>query len=69
MATQTKTVIDLSTDKVVIEDLTPDDIKGQKDIADMDSKVAAAKKQAEIDKAALLAKLGISADEAALLLG
>jgi len=68
MATQTKTVIDLAKDTVVIEDFTAEDIQNQKDIADAENEAIDAKKQTEIDKAALLVKLGITADEAKLLL-
>jgi len=68
MATQTKTVIDLAKDTVVIEDFTAEDIQNQKDIADAENEAVYAKKQTEIDKAALLVKLGITADEAKLLL-
>jgi hypothetical protein len=65
MATQTKTVIDAATGKVTIEDFTAEDqaalVQMNLELKERDDRVA--------DKAALLVKLGITAEEAALLLG
>jgi len=65
MATQTKTVIDAATGEVTIEDFNADDKAAlelmNSELKERDNRAA--------DKGALLAKLGITADEAALLLG
>jgi len=68
MATQTKTVIDASTGEVTIEEFTADDIKDLKKMNDELADREIAIKSAAEAKAALLIKLGITADEAALLL-
>lgn len=65
MATQTKTVIDAATGKVTIEDFNADD-KAALELMNLELKE---RDDRAADKAALLAKLGITADEAALLLG
>lgn len=60
--------IDAATGEEVLRDMTPDEQKHYDAMeADFQAKQAAAEKAAT-DKAALLAKLGISADEAKLLL-
>jgi hypothetical protein len=64
MATPTKTVIDASTGEVTIEEFTADDIKDLKKI----NEELAVRELRKSDREALLTKLGITADEAALLL-
>ncbi len=65
MATQTKTVIDAATGEVTIEDFTAEDqaalVQMNIELKERDDRMAA--------KAALLEKLGITAEEASLLLG
>jgi hypothetical protein len=62
------TIHDVSTDEIVVREMNDEEY------ADWQARVAigeaakAAEAQAEADKAALLAKLGITADEAKLLL-
>jgi hypothetical protein len=65
MATQTKTVIDAATGEVTIEDFTAED---QAALAQMNLELKE-RDDRMADKEALLAKLGITAEEAALLLG
>jgi hypothetical protein len=65
MATQTKAVINAATGEVTIEDFTAEDQAAlelmNSELKERDDRMA--------DKEALLAKLGITAEEAALLLG
>lgn len=65
MATQTKTVINAATGEVTIEDFNADDkaalVQMNIELKERDDRMAA--------KAALLEKLGITAEEASLLLG
>lgn len=68
MATQTKTVIDASTGEVTIEEFTAEDIKDLKKINEEIADREIARKSAAEAKSALLIKLGITAEEAALLL-
>ena len=67
--TTTKTFIaDAQTGDEVIRELNPEELAQNKiDVAEQEAKTAAAE-QAKTDKEALLAKLGITADEAKLLL-
>jgi hypothetical protein len=69
MATQTKLVIDAADGSVEVVPLTADDIAQYAADAQVVADNELLKAQAAKDKAALLAKLGITADEAALLLG
>ena len=68
----TKLIIDCSTGIETTEELTADEMKQQAEyeagLAKFDSIKAEAVAKAATDKAALLAKLGITADEAKLLL-
>jgi|LakMenE01Jun11ns_1017448.scaffolds.fasta_scaffold6395510_1 hypothetical protein len=68
----TKLIIDCSTGIETTRELTADEIKQQAEyeagIAKLDSIKVEAETKAAADKAALLAKLGITADEAKLLL-
>jgi hypothetical protein len=65
----TVTEVNCETGEVFERELTADEIAQRKIDADYEIAVANAIAQAVADKAALLAKLGITADEAALLLG
>ena len=61
-------IIDCQTGEEIVREMTADELK-QYEKDRLDSEKAKAKAQAEADaKAALLTKLGITADEAALLL-
>jgi hypothetical protein len=63
-----KQIINLETGEVTDRELNQEELaQNKKDVAEQEAKKAAAE-QAETDKAALLAKLGITADEAKLLL-
>ena len=68
----TKLIIDCSTGIETTQELTVDEMKQQAEyeagLAKFDSMKAEAEAKAATDKAALLAKLGITADEAKLLL-
>lgn len=64
----TITEVNCETGEVLERELTADEIAQRKIDADNEKAIAAAIAQAATDKAALLAKLGISADEAKLLL-
>ena len=68
MTDLTVQIINCETGEKIVREMTADELKQyQKDLAD--SQNAKAKAQAEADaKAALLTKLGITAEEAALLL-
>lgn len=68
MATQTKTVIDLSDGSVTEVALTADDLAAQKDLALFEATALADKKEDDLARVALLKRLGITADEAKLLL-
>jgi len=62
------TIHDCSTDEVIVRELNDAEFaQYEADVAAAEAR-AIAKKEAEAKKAALLAKLGISADEAKLLL-
>jgi hypothetical protein len=63
-----KQIINLETGVVIEREFNKEELaQNEKDAAEQEAKKAAGK-QAEIDKAALLAKLGITADEAKMLL-
>ena len=69
MTRPTIKIHDCSTDEVIVRELNDEEYaQYQTDVAAAEAKVAA-KAEAEAEKAALLAKLGITAEEAALLLG
>ena len=68
MATQTKLVIDAADGSAEVVPLTADDIAQYAADAQVVADNEAKQSQAAKDKAALLAKLGITAEEAALLL-
>jgi hypothetical protein len=69
MAIPTRTVIDFATGESSVIDFTADEIALWKsEFEAVAEKKAAEEAQAATDKAALLAKLGITADEAKLLL-
>ena len=68
MTRPTIKIHDCATDEVIVRELNDGEYaQYQIDVAAAEAKVAA-KAAAEADKAALLAKLGITADEAKLLL-
>jgi hypothetical protein len=68
MSDLTVQIIDCQTGEEIVREMTADELK-QYEKDRLDSEKAKAKAQAEADaKAALLTKLGITADEAALLL-
>lgn len=73
MATQSNTVTEISADGVIERELTAEEfaeIKSEQDRLAKEKADADAKAQADADaKAALLERLGITAEEAALLLG
>lgn len=73
MATQSNTVTEISADGVIERELTAEEfaeIKSEQDRLAQEKAAADAKGSADADaKAALLERLGISAEEAALLLG
>jgi len=73
MATQNNTVTEISADGVIERELTAEEfaeIKSEQDRLAQEKADADAKAKADADaKAALLERLGITADEAALLLG
>ena len=62
------TEVNCATGEVLVRELTADEIAQRKIDADNEKANAAAVAQAATDKAALLAKIGITADEAKLLL-
>jgi hypothetical protein len=64
----TITEVNCETGEVFERDLTADEIAQRKIVADYEIAVANAIAQAATDKTALLTKLGITADEAKLLL-
>ena len=64
----TITEVNCKTGEVLVRELNADEIAQRKIDADNEKAYAEAIAQAATDKAALLAKLGISADEAKLLL-
>ncbi len=68
MTNPTIRIHDLATDKVIDREMNDEEYaQHQTDVATAEAK-AIAKAEAEAEKAALLAKLGITADEAKLLL-
>jgi hypothetical protein len=68
MTRPTIKIHDCSTDEVIVREMNDEEYaQHQIDVAAAEAK-AIAKAEAEADKAALLAKLGITADEAKLLL-
>jgi len=68
MTRPTIKIHDCSTDEIIVREMNDEEYaQYQADLAAAEAKVAA-KAEAEADKAALLAKLGITADEAKLLL-
>jgi hypothetical protein len=68
MTRPTIKIHDCSTDEVIMREMNDEEYaQHQTDVATAEAK-AIAKAEAEADKAALLAKLGITADEAKLLL-
>ena len=68
MTRPTIKIHDCSTDEVIVRELNDEEYaQHQTDVAVAEAKVAA-NAEAAADKAALLAKLGITADEAKLLL-
>jgi hypothetical protein len=68
MTRPTIKIHDCSTDEVIVREMNDAELaQYEADLAAAEAKVAA-KAQAAVDKAALLTKLGISADEANLLL-
>ncbi len=68
MTTPKTFIVDAQTGEEIIRDLNADELAQQAiDAAEQEAKTAAAEK-AKTDKEALLAKLGITADEAKLLL-
>ena len=68
MTTQKTFIVDAQTGEEVIRELNTEELAQNKiDVAEQEAKTAAAE-QAKTDKEALLAKLGITADEAKLLL-
>jgi len=68
MTRPTIKIHDCSTNEVIVRELNDEEFaQYQTDVAAAEAKVAA-KAEAEAEKAALLAKLGITADEAKLLL-
>ncbi len=68
MTTSKTFIVDVQTGEEIIRDLNADELAQQAlDVIEHETKLAEIE-QAKVDKAALLAKLGISADEAKLLL-
>jgi sulfur carrier protein ThiS len=63
------TIHDTETDKTTTREMTPEELSGQQSILNQIEAQKAEIAEAEAKKAALLAKLGITAEEAALLLG
>ena len=66
MATQNKAVLDALTNELVYVEVTADDLA---QLAKDNEAAAASAAAKQADKSAILAKLGITADEAAILLG
>ena len=73
MATQNNTITEIDTNGVIVRELTAEEfaeIKSEQDRLAQEKANADAKAQAAIDaKAAILDRLGLTAEEAALLLG
>lgn len=68
MTKPTIKIHDCSTNEVIVREMNDEEYaQHQTDVATAEAKIAA-KAEAEAEKAALLAKLGITADEAKLLL-
>lgn len=63
------TIHDVSTDEIITREMTDDELLHQQDILKQINDEQNKVEQIAKDKAALLAKLGITADEAKLLLG
>lgn len=63
------TIHDIETDTIITREMTPEELSEHQSVVDQIEAEKAKIAKAEADKAALLAKLGITADEAALLLG
>ena len=69
MVTQTKTVIDLADGAVSEVPMTAEDLLAQNDLAVFEAATAADKVKADATRAALLKRLGLTADELVTLLG
>ena len=68
MTTSKTFIVDVQTGEEIIRDLNAEELaQNEIDVASHEAKTAAIE-QVKIDKAALLSKLGITADEAKLLL-
>lgn len=61
-------IYDHTTGESLVREMTSDELADYQAGLEATAKAEAAKAKAEVDKAALLAKLGITADEAKLLL-
>ena len=64
-----KTIHDLATNKVIDREMTNDEYKVYNEMLAQDETALQAKSDFEAAKAALLTKLGITAEEARILLG